>query len=148
MAYNVTEYFDKFEAVRKAEAIAFGKQKRFTKLGYSPFLFLVEFEDLSKRNAWGVYPECTDTIILDITHFLHDSEESVTDTIVHEMCHMYVDRYHPEATHAHGREFVELMSRMGIYYDNTYNLRNHKEDERAKRPANWNLLLTLGTIRM
>ncbi len=139
--------FDKFEAIGKVEAIAYAKQQRFTELGYPPFLFLVDFEDLSKQNAWGVYPECTDTIVIDINHFLYDPEESVIDTTVHEMCHMYVDRYHPEATHAHGKEFVELMRKMGIEYDNEYHLRNHKSDERMERPENWTLLLRLGTIR-
>ncbi len=137
-------HFDKAEAIRIAEGIAYAKQTRFAKLGYPSFLFLVDFEDLSRQNYWGCYYDTTDTIVIDITHFMNDPIEAVTDTIVHEMCHMYIDRYHPEATHAHGKEFIELMKEMGIEYDNSYV--NPYADKIMERPQNWSLLLKLATI--
>jgi len=57
---------------------------------------------------------------------------------------MYVDRYHPEATHAHGNEFCDLYFKMtGIKYDNSYNIDNPN----VPKPKNWDLLMELGMFR-
>jgi hypothetical protein len=121
--------FNKYDAIYKVEAIAYEMQKRFTELGYAPFLFIAVVKELPLDRI-GEYPSGTDTIIIDQWHFIRDSEEELVDTIIHEMCHMYVDRYHPEATYFHGREFVLLMRKMGIDYDNTHALRNPEVDRR------------------
>lgn len=139
--------FNKFDAIQECEAIAYQQQERFTALGYAPFIFLVDLDDLRGRAA-GCYSPETDTITIDFNHYLFDDAEWLLDIIIHEMVHMYVDRYHPEATHFHGKEFCELYFRMtGKQYDNAYII-NNPVDVIGPKPKNWHLLLQLGTIRV
>lgn len=138
--------FDKFTAIKQAEAVAYKEQLKFTALGYPPFQFLVEFDHLMKRGCIGQYHPTKDTIVLDIEHWLTHDVKSVLDTIVHEMCHMYVDRYrHKDATHWHGKEFQDLYEKITgkkyVHYDLA-------GDKMEGRPKNWDTLVQVGTLSL
>lgn len=137
--------FDKFTAIQLAEKIAAKEQAKFTALGYEPFLFLVEFEDMSRQGWWGCYYPETDLISLDIGHWQDSDVKEVYDTLVHEMVHMYVDRFHHKNMQwVHGKEFCELYEKVtGKQYI------HYGEDlEKAPRSKEWDALITLGTIRV
>lgn len=129
MAVEVINNFDKYEAICTVEAIAYQLQGNFVALGYPAILFLVDFDELSKQGWWGCYTEGTDTITIDINLYMYGSREDLEDTIAHELCHLYIAHFHREAVYAHGREFIELIRKVGYDYDNSRHLRNHQADK-------------------
>ncbi len=142
--------FNKFEAIQLAEKIAYKEQDKFTALGYKPFLMLVDFEDLSRQGWWGYHSDDTDTITIDIAHWQESPIKDVLNTIQHEMVHMYVNRYHIEATYGHGPEFAALYEKIAsepyVHYAELYTSKDKYSVLTQKEKLERELKVKLGTI--
>jgi predicted SprT family Zn-dependent metalloprotease len=113
--------FNKTEALEKLEAKALEVQAKFTALGYKPFLFLVTVERLDVGVA-GCYWVDTETVTISVDYYYHNPDFCLNTAIPHEMAHLYVNKYFPNATDDHGPEFCKLMTDLGLAADATHNL--------------------------
>ena len=105
--------FNKAEAIEKLEARALEVQAKLAALGYKPFLFLVTLERL-KEGIAGCYYVDTETVAVSDDYYYHDAQVCLDVVVPHEMVHLYVNKYFPNATEDHGEEFCKLMVALGL----------------------------------
>lgn len=105
--------YNRIALIEKVEQFAAEAQKKLTALGYKPVMYLVDVDELASGN-WGEYYPDTETLVIDALHAHLNSDEDVSDTVHHEMVHLYMAKYHPEVTEIHGPEFWALMAKLGF----------------------------------
>ncbi|HET8688548.1 MAG TPA: SprT-like domain-containing protein [Methanosarcina sp.] len=101
------------EAIEKLEGKAAEIQQKLAALGYAPFLFMVNLEELEQDVA-GCFYVGSETIAVSEAFYAHDPEFCLNTVVPHEMCHLYVSKYFTDVTDEHGKEFSMLMEALGL----------------------------------
>jgi predicted SprT family Zn-dependent metalloprotease len=81
--------------------------------GFSKINFDIELNRLSPGIA-GCAKIYQNKIMLSIDYLREHFEEIINQTLPHEICHIYVTKYFPEAKQHHGKEFRMLMNCLGL----------------------------------
>lgn len=88
-------------------------QNMLAKVGYPPINIVSLVSELKPGCAGLAYPLLNRIEIS--KHFLAEhKEETLRQTVAHEVCHLYVATYKPFAKQAHGPEFRSMMQSIGL----------------------------------
>lgn len=124
-------------------------QEKLEKAGFAPFEINSVVGKL-KRGVAGWASYYNNTITFDTDYMSQHEEEMLAETVPHEVVHLYVRKYYPNAKQAHGPEFRRLMRYLGCK-GSTYHQMKIAGDERKRKtktrfiyatPTNKEVLLT------
>ena len=88
-------------------------QDRLDRLGFPRFNIKFNITSLKSRTTGISYFEKN---IVEISkHYLREHQEFILNvTVPHEICHLYVFKYFPDAKQCHGPQFRKMMSLLGL----------------------------------
>lgn len=94
-------------------------QTHLKQLGFEPFEIYSSLAPLDKGCAGKAFPQ-QNSIVISYDYYNSEHRQEVIErTVPHEVVHLYVAKYFPEAPLMHGKEFKKLMRQLGCD-DSTY----------------------------
>jgi len=103
---------------------------KLAKFGYAPIEFKFEVTNLPRGTA-GTANILQNVVKFSDVYFKECKAEVLKETVPHEICHLYVAKYHPNAKQYHGREFRSMMRLLGCRGD-TYHVMKSSEGRKRK----------------
>lgn len=120
--------FNKIKALENLEARVADTAIKLSELGYAPFPVLVLVDRLDPGIVGHALFEVAQIVISEDYYAQHE-EFVLQNAIVHELAHLYVNKYFPHATDAHGPEFKKLMADLGCTVDYQHDLGYAKRND-------------------
>jgi len=109
---SATSLYSDMSNPKKVSVIAMEVRDSLDKHGLSPFKFEVQVTRLQTR-CGGKAKYRSNTILLNSDYLREFGDEFLSDTLPHEIVHLYVGRYYGWGVQPHGREFKSLMRKLG-----------------------------------
>lgn len=97
-------------------------QSEFESLGYAPFPITYKIESL-KPGVAGKAKLGIDEIVISKDYLAEHPYDVIQVTIPHEICHLYVNKYKPNAKQHHGPEFRWFMQLIGLKGDTYHQMK-------------------------
>lgn len=116
------------EILNKVEEI----QNKLENIGFPRITISTEINTLKPGVAGVAFPAWNKIIIS--VHYLNEFKDRViSNTVPHEICHLYVNKYYPHAKQNHGPEFRRLMQFLGLNGDTCHSMILSEGPKRIKK---------------
>lgn len=97
-------------------------QDKLEKKGFPRISVDIEIGKLGRGVAGTAYIKAGKIVIS--ADYLREFPDRIVDvTVPHEICHLYVSKYHPKAKQHHGPEFKQIMRSIGLAGDTYHKMK-------------------------